>query len=280
MVTLHDLQVFPHLPLKGLIAAQGVCPRWKEFIAILNNPLFRDLDSRPWLWENLRPFNRQAYLDHILAQHNYIPEDFRLWILEWPNKATTWSLRVEGYNHLGRLDAPLYKIGVELQRICHPYHCSDGGWDYRTPLPNLSDFDYLGSDEEDSDDSSRTEVFRYSPPPGSGPDEVELPALLVWEKNGVRQTFLALSPDSPFAVYFIEFHGTYQDGIDRQYLTWIDWLCSQLRRMHRAADSKTPLVPDVPPKEPREDPILYDTWFRSLRNSTPLWTKEDEESLD
>ncbi|KAJ7619588.1 hypothetical protein FB45DRAFT_1062959 [Roridomyces roridus] len=102
----------------------------------------------------------------------------------------------------------------------------------------------------------------------------------VWETYGIRQIFLALSPDSPFAVYFIEFHGTYQDGRDRQYLTWIDWLHSQLRRMHRAADSKTPLVPDVPPREPGEDPILYDTWFRSLRNSTPLLTEEDEERLD
>ncbi|KAJ7619589.1 hypothetical protein FB45DRAFT_1095914 [Roridomyces roridus] len=150
MATLHDLppelrlQVFPHLPLKGLIAAEGVCRRWKEFIAILHDPLFRDLDSRPWLWENFCALDRQAYLDHILAQHNYIPEDFRLWILEWPNKAViacAWPglpavycaedaddvERVEGYNHLGRLDAPLYKTGVELQRICHPYHCSDGG---------------------------------------------------------------------------------------------------------------------------------------------------------
>ena len=28
------LQIFPHLPLKGLIAAQGVCRQWKEFVAI------------------------------------------------------------------------------------------------------------------------------------------------------------------------------------------------------------------------------------------------------
>ncbi|KAJ7619610.1 hypothetical protein FB45DRAFT_755324, partial [Roridomyces roridus] len=144
MPTFHDLppelvlEVVPHLPLKALIAAEGVCRQWKAFVSIadiypprrallslykkiVHDPLFHDLGTRPWLWENLRPFDRQAYLDHILAQHDYIPEDFRLWILEWPEKdviACAWPglpavycwedaddvERVAGYNHLGCIE--------------------------------------------------------------------------------------------------------------------------------------------------------------------------------
>ncbi|KAJ7619611.1 hypothetical protein FB45DRAFT_800061, partial [Roridomyces roridus] len=141
---LHDLppelalEIIPHLPLKGLVAAEGDCREWKAFVTvadiypprralfnlykkIIHDPLFRDLDTRPWLWANLEPFDRQAYLDYILSQHNYIPEDFRLWILEWPNKAViacAWPglpeiycakeaddvERIAGYNHLGCLE--------------------------------------------------------------------------------------------------------------------------------------------------------------------------------
>ncbi|KAJ7665080.1 hypothetical protein DFH06DRAFT_985784, partial [Mycena polygramma] len=97
-----SLQIFPHLPLKALIAGEGVCRLWKQLISmaeinptrrslwalyrtIVNDPLF--LSTRPWLLANLRPFDRQAYIDALLSQHNYIPEDFRLWILEWPARA-------------------------------------------------------------------------------------------------------------------------------------------------------------------------------------------------
>jgi hypothetical protein len=32
-------------------------------------------------------FDRQAFVDKLLRQYHFLPEDFRLWILEWPEKA-------------------------------------------------------------------------------------------------------------------------------------------------------------------------------------------------
>ncbi|KAF9560321.1 hypothetical protein CPC08DRAFT_708123 [Agrocybe pediades] len=51
---------------------------------MLQAPKF--LETRPWLLENLQPFDRQAYVDGLLDQYSDIPEEFRLWILEWPEK--------------------------------------------------------------------------------------------------------------------------------------------------------------------------------------------------
>ncbi|KAH9487416.1 hypothetical protein JR316_0001491 [Psilocybe cubensis] len=50
---------------------------------MINTPHF--INSRSWTLKNLRPFDRQAYVDSLLSQYQEIPEEFRLWILEWPN---------------------------------------------------------------------------------------------------------------------------------------------------------------------------------------------------
>ncbi|KAJ7619606.1 hypothetical protein FB45DRAFT_161714 [Roridomyces roridus] len=382
------LQIFPHLPLKGLVAAEGVCQQWKQFIAIadiypprrglfnlykkiVHDPLFRDLDTRPWLWENLRPFDRQAYLDHILAQHNYIPEDFRLWILEWPNKAViacAWPglpevycaedaddvERVVGYNHLGCLAPQLYNLMIDLDAICPPEYYSDGeaisddeeDWssgsdvgageegkapasaegeapasaegeaaasgEHEDPTAGVDEVRASGrnetrvsedqvpaighhevpavvedeavilhSTERPEDYYQIREVFKYSPPPGPGKKVFYYPALLVWEKMAIGQIFLALSPHSPFSVYFTtQTSGSYCAGNSYQYSTWIAWLEAQLRRMHRAADWKPELVGFATgykgmSREPIDD---QDAWFRSRPRTTPVWTEEDEEN--
>jgi hypothetical protein len=96
------LQIISHLPLKSLIASRGVDQLWRQFVAvadvdparrgllnlyltIVNSPYF--LQSRPWVLANLQSFDREAYIDSLLSQYPRLPEDFRLWILEWPARA-------------------------------------------------------------------------------------------------------------------------------------------------------------------------------------------------
>ncbi|KAF8816401.1 hypothetical protein BYT27DRAFT_7025857, partial [Phlegmacium glaucopus] len=78
---------------QSLIASRGVCKEWRRLVpladlnphrrrlldlfdTIINSSFF--LQTRPWTvtGNNLQNFDRQ--------QHNKIPEEFRLWILEWP----------------------------------------------------------------------------------------------------------------------------------------------------------------------------------------------------
>jgi hypothetical protein len=91
--------VFSYLDLKSLIAAHAVCRRWRGlvptsniapsrralfelYLQIVSSPYFPQ--TRPWLLKRLKHFDREAYLATLLDQHNYLPEDFCLWILEWP----------------------------------------------------------------------------------------------------------------------------------------------------------------------------------------------------
>lgn len=93
------LHFFSCLPIKSLIASRGVCKGWRRLVpladlnpnrrrllqlfdTIINSPFF--LRTRPWTVNNLQDFDRQAYVDALLEQYDKIPEEFRLWILEWP----------------------------------------------------------------------------------------------------------------------------------------------------------------------------------------------------
>jgi hypothetical protein len=96
------LEIFPHFTLKSLIAGQGVCRKWRQliplsdilptrraflelYLRVISSPIFPQ--TRKWTLANLREFNRQEYIDLLLKQHDYLPEAFRLWILEWPARA-------------------------------------------------------------------------------------------------------------------------------------------------------------------------------------------------
>lgn len=96
------LLFFSYLPLKALISARGVSQHWRVLIShadilparrallrlylrILASPLF--IPTRPWVLSRLRPFDRKAYLDTLLKEHQYLPDDFCLWVLEWPARA-------------------------------------------------------------------------------------------------------------------------------------------------------------------------------------------------
>ncbi|KAF5381265.1 hypothetical protein D9615_008417 [Tricholomella constricta] len=93
------LQLLSLLPLKSLIAARGVDCKWRQlidaadilplrrklldlYLSIINSPWFPQ--TRPWVLENLQPFDREAYISTLLMQYNRLPEAFMLWLLEWP----------------------------------------------------------------------------------------------------------------------------------------------------------------------------------------------------
>ena len=96
------LQIFSFLPLKCLITGRTVSQEWRRLIPLANiNPIRRSFldfyltlvnlpifpQTRPWVLANLQPFDRQQYINDLLNQHPYVPEAFRMWILEWPAKA-------------------------------------------------------------------------------------------------------------------------------------------------------------------------------------------------
>lgn len=79
----------------------------------------------------MRPFDRwQAYIHALLAQYSAIPEEFRLWILEWPAclaVACTWpALLIDfktcdcerrlGVNWLGYANADGPEVSAVLYR--------------------------------------------------------------------------------------------------------------------------------------------------------------------
>ncbi|KAJ7137635.1 hypothetical protein C8R46DRAFT_611467 [Mycena filopes] len=293
------LQIFPHMHLKGLISARGVSKRWRELISLadihparigllelyqrtIHDPRF--LDTRPWTLENLRPFDRQAYIDALLAQHSYIPDDFRFYVLEWPARAAiacAWPGlpddyitehgtpkkeggdgraddvdRIAGCNFLGRIPPLVHRVTLDLSKLCLPQDSSDGESameeirrESRRILLNASDDPSALLDEgEDSDPEEyyRTrDKFDYSPPPYHTPVLVTFPALLVWERDDARQVWLALTPDTPFSVYILP-SGIYYGGESRQFASWTSWLAAQLRFIHRRLRAR-----EAPSEEPK-----------------------------
>ena len=97
------LRCFSFMSLKCLISSRSVCSDWRRLVPhsdihptrrrflelydrMLSTPLF--LQSRGWIVDNLEPFDRQAYMATLNEQCTTpeveIPEDFRMYILEWP----------------------------------------------------------------------------------------------------------------------------------------------------------------------------------------------------
>ncbi|KII94394.1 hypothetical protein PLICRDRAFT_426471 [Plicaturopsis crispa FD-325 SS-3] len=127
------LEIFAHLPhLKSLIAAQGVSRDWRRLLPLsnirparrallelymhaVNSPSF--LATRATILPHVVPFDREAYLENLCYTPDTLPEQFRLWILEWPARATIGRLwpGVEGDEGLRQrfpgknfLSIPLY----------------------------------------------------------------------------------------------------------------------------------------------------------------------------
>lgn len=96
------LEIYEWLPLKSLIAAQGVNRQWRHLVPLADilparralldlyidfvaSPVF--LPTRPMILENLRPFDREAYIAIFHNAGLSLPVEFLVWLLEWPNKA-------------------------------------------------------------------------------------------------------------------------------------------------------------------------------------------------
>ncbi|KAF8519448.1 hypothetical protein JB92DRAFT_3094929 [Gautieria morchelliformis] len=122
------LQFFSSLHLKALIAARGVNHHWRHlvphaailparralldlYLKIIQSPLF--IPTRPWVLSRLRPFDRKAYLGGLLTEHKFLPEEFCLWVLEWPARAAirgSWP-GLPACGLPASVDDPVQKIG-------------------------------------------------------------------------------------------------------------------------------------------------------------------------
>lgn len=96
----HLLEIFSFLELKPYIICHSVCKDWHQLLPstqihpihewllglychILNTP---DFDKAfKWTDQNLQPFDREEYICCLLTQYAAIPEEFCMWILEWPS---------------------------------------------------------------------------------------------------------------------------------------------------------------------------------------------------
>ena len=85
------------------------------------------LPSRPWVLENLVSFDREAFISRLESTFPYIPEDFKLWILEWPAKAVVGPVW-PGLPSRCRPDRP-WKDLMAINKLCisdfpelQPYH--------------------------------------------------------------------------------------------------------------------------------------------------------------
>ena len=97
------LRIFFYFELQDLIRSRAICTEWRTLVLAANklparqsmfnlyfelvaSPWF--LKTRSWLLANLKPqFNRQLHINRLLTQYPSLPEDFRLWVLEWPARA-------------------------------------------------------------------------------------------------------------------------------------------------------------------------------------------------
>ncbi|KAF9554646.1 hypothetical protein CPC08DRAFT_608707, partial [Agrocybe pediades] len=103
-ITLH---IFTFLEVKPYIMSHSVCTEWNHLILLaVIHPirermvkLFRRMlahpdfpKTRPWTLQNLKPFDREAYIRNLQSQYPNIPDEFRLWILEWPAKMAIFCM--------------------------------------------------------------------------------------------------------------------------------------------------------------------------------------------
>jgi hypothetical protein len=96
------MEIFPLLSLNDLIKAQGVSRLWRRlvplshllparrallvYITTINSPAF--LITRPRLSDNLWDFDRREYIFKLTEGEYVLPDEFCLWILEMPARAT------------------------------------------------------------------------------------------------------------------------------------------------------------------------------------------------
>ncbi|KAJ6558991.1 hypothetical protein B0H10DRAFT_1967109 [Mycena sp. CBHHK59/15] len=220
MPVVHDfpneilLQFFPHFCLKSLVAGWGVYPTRCDLLRLykflIKSPAF--LKTRPWTLDNLRHFDRQAYIDALFDQHNDLPDDFCLWILEWPAQAVidcAWPGlpytfcklaeqtvdRTRGYNVLGHTPPLVHTIQLNMGYILEWGESCDTG-----PYYDSSDDDSVSGYKQMTGNLARSQEYTES-------DEYlpdiweEVPALLIHKSDSKIWLVLNTKRALPFTVY-------------------------------------------------------------------------------
>lgn len=84
------------------------------------------MTTRPRIIANLQPFDRRTYIDCLLSQHNFVPKDSMLWVLEWPARAavpvhSNWlglpRTSEIGLNFLGRIPPLVHTLTLDLSQL-------------------------------------------------------------------------------------------------------------------------------------------------------------------
>ncbi|KAJ6470223.1 hypothetical protein C8R47DRAFT_760191 [Mycena vitilis] len=221
---------------------------------------------------------RQTYIDALLDQHNEVPDEFRLWILEWPKRAAINCLwpglpdeycppaedlpldRNPGSNLLGRIPALVHTIRLNIGDPMSWHQigqeppdadadCSDAEGPIALPVPPVEVVDEVLDLE---DDVVPPEIW------------VEVPALLVhrWHES---ETWLALdlqrASPLPFGVYiFQELEWQEYNGADNSWVlsSWISYLHHQLRLVEgRFKPNFSPSSADGRPAPSSEGLVLW-----------------------
>lgn len=98
------LHIITFLPLCSLIRARGINHAWHDlvdtahihpsrrklvnlYLEAIALPSFRQ--SRPRYTSYLSPFSRTHIVERLEARYHYLPDDFRIWLLEWPERAVS-----------------------------------------------------------------------------------------------------------------------------------------------------------------------------------------------
>ncbi|KAJ7071413.1 hypothetical protein C8F01DRAFT_433170 [Mycena amicta] len=143
------IEIFPRLAFVALIRCRCVCQTWRQLVLHADvSPIRRSLyelyldvidsdgflPSRQRVLSQLQPFDRKGYIAALRSQtHAFIPPEFELYILEWPEKAilypiwpglpldqdaTNWSAGIcRGINHTATIPPLLYKLQVDFDCI-------------------------------------------------------------------------------------------------------------------------------------------------------------------
>lgn len=149
-------RILEFLPLKGIIIMRGVTKEWRRTIdknldsglvidparasffrlwqKVIQSPYF--LPSRKQILPYIRQFDRQRYVNDLIVATPFdqlLPEDFTIWLCEWPAKAVigkTWPtfdyiVWRPSHHHFSEL-APLRRTHMQPVMIMEGY-----GWRIR-----------------------------------------------------------------------------------------------------------------------------------------------------
>ncbi|KAL0952599.1 hypothetical protein HGRIS_006854 [Hohenbuehelia grisea] len=222
------LELFTHFPLKTLIAARGVSRTWRTFVEesdinpirrallhfylrIVHSPWF--LVSRKWVAENNRSFDREDYM-RTLRQYGpgcHIPEDFAMWILEWPARAV---IRCQWPG----LPDTLCRVPCNPLTRCIGYNCLGT----LPPTVRVVTYSEYVNDEDENDDE---QLF------------IDVPALAIWEEPRDVKIWLLLDGSDRFRGQILSTSADFNEFEGDKYHTnqfynykknWLDYLEYQI----------------------------------------------------